>query len=300
MPKEVSSSTLTTKRLISDWPSAKKSSKTTNKPTTLINSYLYVIFLGLWTIRQQRQKHLRKTYQLQKIKRGAYQKEKNRNASWRNRKRTKDRKALHQLEGNSCGKVIHRTQARREGVSHFWMVYFEYYEGLSNSCSITRTKRASTKDTPSNWSKNAKKSSKSITHLSSIKSKMKSNLQFAVIFTANITTYWIFSVKTTTQALKISTFSTVISSTEGLFLFSALWLWLLGNVLTRTSCIWQEVIMRPDKLIWFMDSKARLKPSSKTMEFMKLSQNFSVAYHWPMSSTKKSWFVMVAFQSKTT
>ena len=98
--------------------------------------------------------------------------------------------------------------------------------------------------------------------------------------------------------LEINICSMVILLIVVHFQFNVLWPWLLGNVLTQISYIWQEETMRLNKLIWSMASKEKLKPNTKTQVFMKHFQSYFVAFHWLMFSIKELWSVMVDYQVK--
>lgn len=114
----------------------------------------------------------------------------------------------------------------------------------------------------------------------------------------NITMCSISSNSIKIQDRKTNIFSMVISLIEDLFLSNVSWHWLLGNVWTKTLCIWLEAIMKLDRLIWFMVSKAKLKPNSKIMEFTKLFHNSFVPCHLHMFSIKKLWFATEDFLQK--
>ena len=98
--------------------------------------------------------------------------------------------------------------------------------------------------------------------------------------------------------LEINICSMVILSIVVHFQFNVLWPWLLGNVLTQISYIWQEETMRLNKSIWSTASKEKLKLNTKTQVFMKHFQSYFAVYHWHMFSIKELWSVMVDYQVK--
>ena len=109
----------------------------------------------------------------------------------------------------------------------------------------------------------------------------------------NTTICWIYSRRMVILISCASTSLMEILLTGGLFLFSVCWLSLLGSVFVWSICIWRGGITRRSRLIIFMGSRGRWRPSIRILGFMRLFLSCFVVCLWLIVSINRLWFVMV-------